>query len=130
MHFSEHGTDRSGRTARWRGVGIYEWNGRRLTSSWVEQDLAARERQLETGQPDVIDVASADPWHAALSAPASSETDAVVRGWFEGIWPGSRPDVVMTAGSVGALHHPDGIACRCIVTGGVVRDAVVVPADR
>ena len=43
MRFSEHAAMPAGdgtAYACWRGIGLYQWNGARLTENWVEQDLA------------------------------------------------------------------------------------------
>jgi hypothetical protein len=130
MRFSEHGTDADGRVASWFGIGIYEWNGRRLTTSHVEQDLASRERQLSTGRHDLITPPQADPWLAATIAPVSEATETIARAWAERSWPTGAPDVCMSAGRVAALHHPSGLAAWCVVVDDVVEVVHVVPATR
>jgi hypothetical protein len=64
MRFSEHGASvgHGNRLTAWRGIGLYKWNGRRLVENYVEQDYAARDRQLANGVPNPLDRPHIDPW--------------------------------------------------------------------
>jgi predicted ester cyclase len=78
MRFSEHGAaaDHDHRLTAWRGIGLYRWNGTRLVENYVEQDYAARDRQLATGTPNPLDPPHLDPWtttHPVAEDPAALE---------------------------------------------------------
>ena len=82
LRFSEHGASvrHEGRVAVWRGLGLYRWNGTRLTANTVEQDYLARRRQLADGVPDVAEPPALAPWDT--QAEAGDETaERVVREW-------------------------------------------------
>ena len=96
MRFSERGTNRAtGRVAAWGGIGLYDWNGEALITNWVEQDYAARRRQVdgESGT-DPVDVAHPDPWSTA-PVPASQEAESAARRFIEGLDLLAAPDVVI-----------------------------------
>ena len=82
LHFSEHGasTRHGGATAVWGGIGLYAWNGSRLTANQVEQDYLARRRQLADGTPDVVPPPALAPWDT-VAAPPEPATEDVVRAW-------------------------------------------------
>ena len=71
MRFSEHGAaaEHDNRLTVWRGIGLYKWNGRRLVENYVEQDYAARDRQLATGVPNPLDRPHLDPWTTTVPVP-------------------------------------------------------------
>ncbi|GAA4896008.1 ester cyclase [Actinomycetospora straminea] len=80
--FSEHGASvrHGGALAAWRGIGLYTWNGRRLTANRVEQDYLARRRQLAGGVPDAVPPPALAPWDTAARAPDAG-VEAVVAAW-------------------------------------------------
>lgn len=99
MHFSEHAAmptaaplalptsngaeARNGRVLTcWRGIGLYRWNGERLTENWVEQDYFAMQRQIETGVPDPILPPHLDPWLWTEPVPEDDGAVATVRDWL------------------------------------------------
>jgi hypothetical protein len=86
MYFSEHAAmpGRDGTAlACWRGIGLYKWNGRRLTENYVEQDHFAMRAQLRSGTPHPLLPPHLDPW--VTTEPVASDEDAerVVRAWLE-----------------------------------------------
>jgi hypothetical protein len=85
MRFSEHGASRyhEGRLCAWSGIGLYAWNGERLTRNFVEQDYFARKRQLASGVPGVIESPSIAPWDTKAQGP-DAEAEAVVLAWLKG----------------------------------------------
>ncbi len=86
MRFSEHAAMPAGdgvALACWRGIGLYKWNGTRLTENWVEQDYVAMHRQLATGTPDALEPPHLDPWVATQPVAADPAAEAVVRAWLE-----------------------------------------------
>jgi hypothetical protein len=86
MHFSEHGAMPAGGTralACWRGIGLYKWNGRRLTENFVEQDYFAMQAQLAGGQPHPLLPPHVDPWTTTEPVPADPDAEQTVRTWLE-----------------------------------------------
>lgn len=85
MRFSEHAAlpaADGNRLACWRGIGLYKWNGTRLTENYVEQDFFAQHRQLDTGQPDTLEPPHLDPWVATEVAEADVDAERAVRDWL------------------------------------------------
>ena len=85
MHFSEHGAFPAGdgrALACWRGIGLYKWNGRRLTENYVEQDYFAMQEQLRTGQPHPLTPPHLDPWVLTEVVAADPAAEQVVREWL------------------------------------------------
>ncbi|GAA4790388.1 hypothetical protein GCM10023200_26680 [Actinomycetospora chlora] len=80
--FSEHGASvrHAGAVASWRGLGLYAWNGTRLTANRVEQDYLARRRQLADGVPDPVPSPAPAPWDTAARAP-DADVEAVAAAW-------------------------------------------------
>jgi hypothetical protein len=86
MRFSEHAampTDDGTPLACWRGIGLYKWNGRRLTENWVEQDYLSMNRQLATGEPDRLEPPHLDPWVATEAVAPDERAEKAVRAWLE-----------------------------------------------
>jgi len=86
MRFSEHGSmptdDGARRLACWRGIGLYKWNGKRLTENYVEQDYLSAHRQLATGVPHELDPIHLDPWVGTDAVPPSADAEDTVRTWL------------------------------------------------
>lgn len=82
MRFSEHGATPSGALACWAGIGLYAWNGTRLTSCRVEQDFWSQRRQLTTGVPDPLAPPHPDPWVTTTAQVPDAEAEAVVTTWL------------------------------------------------
>jgi hypothetical protein len=86
MYFSEHAAmpGRDGPSlACWRGIGLYKWNGTRLTENYVEQDYQALQDQLTGGEPHPLTPPHIDPWTTTRAIPADGAAEAVVRAWLE-----------------------------------------------
>lgn len=79
MRFSEHGATASGELACWAGIGLYDWDGERLTSCRVEQDFWSQRRQLRSGVPDPLEEPHLDPWTTATAQPVDPAAEDVVR---------------------------------------------------
>jgi hypothetical protein len=105
MRFSEHAADAEGRLACWAGIGLYDWNGSRLTSCRVEQDFWSQQRQLESGRPDPLEAPHLDPWSMTVAAPADPDTEKVAREWLLTGSFGSLPSGRVDAGPPSA--HTD-----------------------
>ena len=82
MRFSEHAAEPDGTLACWSGVGLYDWNGARLTSCRVEQDFWSQRRQLDGGEPDPLEPPHLDPWVTTRAQPADPRAEATVRAWL------------------------------------------------
>jgi predicted ester cyclase len=88
MRFSEHGAYlRHKAVASWCGLGLYRWNGRRLTDNCVEQDYFSRRRQLATGRVDQIEPPAPAPWDT-LPCPGDTAAERAVRDWIANGMPG------------------------------------------
>jgi len=86
MCFSEHGampSEHGPRLACWRGIGLYKWNGRRLTENYVEQDYLAAQEQLATGEPHPLQPPHLDPWVMTEPVPADPAAESTVRAWLD-----------------------------------------------
>lgn len=83
MLFSEHGGSlaHEGRLSAWGVIGLYKWNGQRLTEVWVEQDYLSHFEQLETGKPQPLEPIHLDPW-LIRSVPANPANEEIVRSWL------------------------------------------------
>jgi predicted ester cyclase len=82
MRFSEHAATPTGALACWAGIGLYDWNGTRLTRCRVEQDFWSQHRQLHAGVPDALEPPHIDPWLTTSSQPPNEHAEAVVRAWL------------------------------------------------
>lgn len=87
MRFSEHAAmprkDGTRVLTCWRGIGMYAWDGERLTSNWVEQDFLSRRRQLTTGQSDQLEPPHLDPWMTTQPVAPDAEAEAIGRALVE-----------------------------------------------
>ena len=84
--------------AVWGGIGLYAWNGRRLTTNRVEQDYLARRRQLAEGVPDAVPPPAPAPWDTVARAPDPA-ADRAARAWAEQGCPPSATSSSTTAGN-------------------------------
>ena len=82
MRFSEHAATPEGVLACWSGIGVYNWNGTRLTTCRVEQDFWSQQRQLESGVPDALEPPHIDPWTTTVAVAADPAAEQVVRAWL------------------------------------------------
>lgn len=89
MRFSEHGASsrHGGAVAVWGGLGLYRWNGTRLTENLVEQDYHARRIQLASGRPAPAEPPALAPWDTP-AVPADPAAEAAVREWIAAGLPG------------------------------------------
>lgn len=87
MRFSEHAAmpaPGGGRALTcWRGIGMYAWDGERLTSNWVEQDFLSRRRQIGTGVPDALEPPHLDPWVTTVPVAPDPAAEAIARSAVE-----------------------------------------------
>ena len=84
MRFSQHGASvrHGGRQASWGGIGLYRWNGRRLTSNYAIEDYHSRRRQLADGIAEAVEAPAVAPWDTLpLLADPGAEGD--VRAWLD-----------------------------------------------
>ncbi|WP_116812389.1 ester cyclase [Steroidobacter cummioxidans] len=80
MRFSEHGASmrHDGALASWGGIGLYKWDGERLTENFVEQDYYSRREQLASGRPKPVETPALAPWDT-VAEPANNQAETVVR---------------------------------------------------
>ncbi|HEU5152919.1 MAG TPA: nuclear transport factor 2 family protein [Iamia sp.] len=82
MRFSEHAAfpaPDGRRLAAWSGIGLYQWDGERLTGNHVEQDFASRRAQLASGVPQPLEPPHLDPWMTTVPVAPVPEAEAVAR---------------------------------------------------
>lgn len=80
MRFSQHGASvrHNGRQAAWGGIGLYRWNGARLTSNYAIEDYWSRRRQLADGISERVEPPAVAPWDAEVgTADPSAEADII-----------------------------------------------------
>ena len=82
MRFSEHAATPAGARACWAGIGLYDWNGDKLTTCRVEQDFWSQRRQLATGSPDPLEPPHLDPWLSTTAQPSNLAAETTVRAWL------------------------------------------------
>lgn len=89
LRFSEHGASarHGGAVAVWGGIGLYAWNGTRLTANRVEQDYLSRRRQLVDGVPDTVPAPAPAPWDTAARAPDAGVESAAAAWAAQGAPP-------------------------------------------
>lgn len=106
LRFSEHGASarHGGRAAVWSGIGLYHWNGRRLTANYVEQDYLARRRQLASGACDPVLPPAVAPWDT-VATPPDPRAERVVREWMGGE-PAATPGVLCDDAPTGRAAEP------------------------
>lgn len=80
LRFSEHGASmrHNGALASWSGIGLYKWDGERLTENYVEQDYFSRRAQLSSGRPKPVEAPALAPWDTQ-PRPENSAAESVVR---------------------------------------------------
>lgn len=83
MRFTEHGPSQAdgGQPAAWTGIGLFTWNGERLTRNVTEEDYHSRRRQLAERASDPVESPAPAPW-AAQPQPADAGAEAAVREWL------------------------------------------------
>jgi hypothetical protein len=109
MHFSEHGAmpgPNGPSLACWRGIGLYKWNGTRLTENYVEQDYVAMQAQLASGEPHPLTPPHLDPWTTTEPVAADAGAEDVVRTWLESGDLASADDVEIDDGRTGVAYEP------------------------
>jgi hypothetical protein len=93
MRFSQHGasTKHDGRMASWGGIGLYKWNGVKLTSNYAIEDYYSRRNQLASGGALPVESPAIAPWDTAAGA-ADPAAEAIVRAYLE------SADSILTTG--------------------------------
>ncbi len=84
LRFTQHGASlrHDGRQAAWSGIGLYFWNGTRLTANWALEDYYARRRQLADGVPNGLEPPAIAPWDE-IARPSNEEHEQVVAALLE-----------------------------------------------
>ena len=103
MRFSQHGASNrhGGNQASWGGIGLYRWNGARLTSNYAIEDYYSRRRQLVEGHPESVESPAVAPWDTAVGT-ANPTLEDDVRVWLNaGALLDSAHLVVVDDGRVG-----------------------------
>jgi predicted ester cyclase/ketosteroid isomerase-like protein len=139
LRFSEHGSSvrHAGALAAWSGIGLYKWDGERLTENFVEQDYYSRRAQLARGTPLPVEASAIAPWDVQPAAPNPAaerivrelleggdltQTDGVV---FDDEWTGTpRQRVIEPSGAVidDLFSAGDQVAFHAALNGPVAED--------
>jgi hypothetical protein len=84
MRFSQHGASvrHDGRQAAWSGIGLYRWNGAKLTSNFAIEDYYSRKQQLVSGSSASVESPAVAPWDTRVQ-PLSTEAEAGIREWLQ-----------------------------------------------
>jgi hypothetical protein len=109
MHYSEHGAmpgPNGPSLTCWRGIGLYKWNGSRLTENYVEQDYVAMQAQLASGEPHPLTPPHLDPWTTTEPVAPDATAEDVVRSWLEIGDLAAAADVEIDDGRTGAPYEP------------------------
>lgn len=140
MRFSEHGASRlhDGRRCSWGGIGLYKWNGKRLTCNHVEQDYLSRRRQLKDGAPYPVDHPAVAPWNT-IAEPPNPEAEAIVRAWLDSGDLAATANVILDDGWTGAEVTPlirqsrieinDFFSCGSVVAFHLAQHGSLIPDD-
>jgi hypothetical protein len=83
LRFTEHGPSAAddGQPAAWTGIGLFTWDGTRLTRNVTEEDYHSRRRQLASRVSDAVESPAPAPWAAVPEAPDPAAEQAV-RAWL------------------------------------------------
>jgi hypothetical protein len=104
MRFAEHGPSEADEMApaAWSGIGLFWWDGEKLTRNVTEEDYHSRRRQIVERASDPVESPAPAPWAAEPQA-ADPAAEAVVRTWLER---GSLEGVVVDDGWTGQPTPP------------------------
>ncbi len=123
LRFSEHGASRrhNGALASWGGIGLYKWDGERLTENYVEQDYFSRREQLSSGQPKPVESPAIAPWDTKAQ-PENSAAESIVRKLLTdgdlAATPGVVFDDTWTGAPLQRILEPDGAAIDDLFSAG------------
>ena len=83
LRFSQHGasTRHDGQRAAWSGIGLYFWDGERLTANWALEDYYARRRQLADRTTNRLEAPAVAPWDE-LAEPENPANEVLVQAWL------------------------------------------------
>jgi predicted ester cyclase len=125
LRFSEHGASmpHDGAHCAWSGIGLYKWDGERLTENYVEQDYYSRRGQLASGRPNPVVSPAIAPWDTR-PRPSNPAAEAVVRQVLE------HGDLAAVAGIVFDDAWHAGPAHRLLAPDGAVIDDLFSAGDQ
>ena len=103
MRFSQHGASNrhAGNRASWGGIGLYRWNGARLTSNYAIEDYYSRKRQLVEGRPELVESPAIAPWDTVVGTANPTAEDDVLNWLNAGALLGSADLVLVDDCRVG-----------------------------
>ncbi len=84
MRFSQHGASvrHDGRQAAWSGIGLYRWNGAKLTSNFAIEDYYSRKQQLARGTSASVESPAVAPWDARVQI-GDADAETRIRSWLQ-----------------------------------------------
>lgn len=89
MRFTQHGASNKheGRQASWGGIGLYRWNGSKLTSNYAIEDYYSRRHQLASAVVVPVEPPAVAPWDTLPQPPNSQLEEIVSDALMSGDWP-------------------------------------------
>jgi predicted ester cyclase len=123
LRFSEHGASirHNGALASWSGIGLYKWDGERLTENYVEQDYYSRREQLASAQPKPVESPALAPWDTTPQ-PEDNAAENVVRELLSQGDLSASADIVFDDAWTGApaqrILQPDGAVIDDLFSAG------------
>lgn len=107
MRFTEHGPSVAdgGQPAAWTGIGLFWWDGERLTRNVTEEDYHSRRRQLAQRYAGPVQSPAPAPW-AATPAEPDPAAERAVRDWLAGGDLANGGSVVLDDGWTGQPTPP------------------------
>ena len=87
VRFTEHGASSAhgGRVSAWGGIALHRVVDGRISSTFAEEDYAARTRQLAAGVVDGVEPPHPSPWDVMPEGP-DEHVEETVRQWLDGQW--------------------------------------------
>lgn len=121
LRFSEHAalpTEHGRRLAVWGGIGLYRWDGERLTENHVEQDFAARRAQLLGGTPQALEPPHLDPWMTTRPVAPDAEAEEVALRVLRADGLAAGPDVRIDDGAGPLVVAPEEVVVNDLFSAG------------
>ena len=87
VRFTEHGASSAhgGRVSAWGGIALHRVVDGRISSTFAEEDYAARRRQLAAGVVDGVEPPHPSPWDVTPEGP-DEHVEETVRQWLHEQW--------------------------------------------
>jgi hypothetical protein len=123
MRFTQHGASmgHEGRLASWAGIGLYRWNGRRLTETFAIEDYESRRIQLAGRRAPVpVEAPMLAPWDVHDASPNPS-AEWLVRALIDNGEVLRRSSIAYDdepAGAASIIVEPQRVAVNDVLSAG------------